>query len=673
MAPGGGSDYESKALQQRRQPYGITTSQADLPTLSTDATSNLENNRDGQSSEAEAAGVEAPITMGSAGCTSATQPQDHMKVHQKRPTQSQDSSDSVRQHVLQDEQRQGEQNQKHSQPQRRQEQQSQPWRLQCDLLRTVLVPPFIHERPSRTGSLQQKECADVLQKHDIDLHTRTQAASVVCRETLSHRERSISTTVERHRKISFAEPSAPSFLSRPGTPTSEEEKITDSALQTSPGDAYPSSHSIAQNPAADAFQCGDSLWTSDRVFVNANVTPEPSGSVHISLDRAEVSISPVTEDSLAAEVADIEPSKQCSHEQQAALVHPKANADNDNVTGDPTVHNAEGDTPCATNVPHTTTMHLGDFELADPRFGGEASLLGRGTYGIVRLMRHKPTGRLYAVKSIEKSSVVEAGMVSQVEFELLTQKDVLRHRNVLRCHAFLEDVDRVHMILEYCSGGDLYTRIRTQPLRRISEQEAFLYFAQLVNGLHYMHTRCIMHRDLKLENLLLDKDGVLKIADLGWCTTILGKRRNFNFCGTLDYLAPEMIRGDGHDWRVDLWGAVYLQQQGDHLPVASPGTSCSQSADTYVEQLTSRSIVNKGPQPYSLNIEETYKLDRETEFDAASTYGEQSVTAVPSHEQCAQGEVSAKELVAPCSVRRAERNSGRQTTKRTGVTLLWSF
>ncbi|PHJ25495.1 aurora kinase [Cystoisospora suis] len=210
---------------------------------------------------------------------------------------------------------------------------------------------------------------------------------------------------------------------------------------------------------------------------------------------------------------------------------------------------------------------IDDFELADPRFGGDASLLGRGTYGVVRKLRHKRTGKVYAVKSIEKENVVRAGMVSQVEFELLVQKDLLRHRNVLRCFACVEDSDQVHLILEYCSRGDLYTRIRSQPLRRLGEQEAFIYFSQLVNGLHYLHSRGVMHRDLKLENLLLDGKNVLKIADLGWCGSVLGKAKNFNFCGTLDYLAPEMIKGAGHDWRVDLWGAgILLYEMLDGKP-----------------------------------------------------------------------------------------------------------
>ncbi|PFH34585.1 aurora kinase [Besnoitia besnoiti] len=210
---------------------------------------------------------------------------------------------------------------------------------------------------------------------------------------------------------------------------------------------------------------------------------------------------------------------------------------------------------------------LDDFELADSRSGGDASLLGRGTYGVVRKLKHKATGEVFAVKSIEKESVVRAGMVSQVEFELLVQKDLLRHRNVLRCFACVEDAEHVHLILEYCSRGDLYTKVRSQTRRRLSEREAFVYFSQLVNGLHYLHGKGVMHRDLKLENLLLDSNNVLKIADLGWCGSVLGKTKNFNFCGTLDYLAPEMVRGGGHDWRVDLWGAgILLYEMLDGKP-----------------------------------------------------------------------------------------------------------
>lgn len=180
-------------------------------------------------------------------------------------------------------------------------------------------------------------------------------------------------------------------------------------------------------------------------------------------------------------------------------------------------------------------------------------VVGCGTYGVVRKLRHRKGGFVLAIKSIQKETVVRAGMVNQVEFELYVQRDLLRHNNVLRCFSCFEDAEYLHMVLGYCEHGDLYRWIREQPNRRFSELEAFSFFSQLVNGLQCVHSSGIIHRDLKLENLLITKDNVLKIADFGWCGSVVGRNRSFSFCGTLDYLAPEMVKGQGHDWRVDLW------------------------------------------------------------------------------------------------------------------------
>lgn len=215
---------------------------------------------------------------------------------------------------------------------------------------------------------------------------------------------------------------------------------------------------------------------------------------------------------------------------------------------------------------------LAEFESFDK--GQEAQnvldvrrdVVGCGTYGIVRKLRHRKGGFTVAVKSIEKETVVQAGMVNQVEFELYVQRDLLRHQNVLRCFSCVEDAEYLHIVLGYCEQGDLYRRIREQPHRRFSELDAFCFFAQLVNGLHCVHASGIIHRDLKLENLLLTKGNVLKIADFGWCGSIVGRDRSFSFCGTLDYLAPEMVKGQGHDWRVDLWslGKVMASHRFSH-------------------------------------------------------------------------------------------------------------
>ncbi|EZG56061.1 protein kinase [Gregarina niphandrodes] len=148
-------------------------------------------------------------------------------------------------------------------------------------------------------------------------------------------------------------------------------------------------------------------------------------------------------------------------------------------------------------------------------------------------------------------------MTCQVQLEIAAQM-AMDHCNVVKCWNVEIEDDHIHLILEYCCNGDLFKRVRGASNRHLNEREVFRLFLQIVSGVHHIHSLGFCHRDLKLENLLLDEHHNLKIADFGWVSRINGFRRNFNFCGTLDYLAPEMITGSGHDWRVDIWAIGIL-------------------------------------------------------------------------------------------------------------------
>lgn len=132
----------------------------------------------------------------------------------------------------------------------------------------------------------------------------------------------------------------------------------------------------------------------------------------------------------------------------------------------------------------------------------------------------------------------------------------LKHENILRLYKHFEDADTVYLLLEYCAKGELYQLLRTRRGRRFPEDMARHYFAQVTRGLQYLHSQCIVHRDLKPENLLVTHDDVLKIADFGWCAVSTVTRTTF--CGTLDYLAPEMIQGKGHNHTLDIWSLGVL-------------------------------------------------------------------------------------------------------------------
>lgn len=195
---------------------------------------------------------------------------------------------------------------------------------------------------------------------------------------------------------------------------------------------------------------------------------------------------------------------------------------------------------------------LDEFEVLDDDAGRS---LGKGSFGVVRRIRRKGTGDIFALKTMQKIEVIEGDLIDQVEREIQVQR-TLKHENVLRLYKHFEDAESVYLLLEYCAKGELYQLLRTRRGRRFPEDVAQHYFVQTARGLQYLHSRNIVHRDLKPENLLVNHDDVLKIADFGWCAVSDNLRTTF--CGTLDYLAPEMVQGQGHNHTLDLWSLGVL-------------------------------------------------------------------------------------------------------------------
>ncbi|RHN69498.1 putative protein kinase Aur family [Medicago truncatula] len=128
----------------------------------------------------------------------------------------------------------------------------------------------------------------------------------------------------------------------------------------------------------------------------------------------------------------------------------------------------------------------------------------------------------------------------------------LKHPNILRLYGWFHDSERVYLILEYAHNGELYMLLRERC--HFSEKQAATYILSLTKALTYCHEKHVIHRDIKPENLLLDHEGRLKIADFGWSVQSEDKdKKRKTMCGTLDYLAPEMVENKGHDYAVDNW------------------------------------------------------------------------------------------------------------------------
>ncbi|KFK37341.1 hypothetical protein AALP_AA4G243900 [Arabis alpina] len=181
-----------------------------------------------------------------------------------------------------------------------------------------------------------------------------------------------------------------------------------------------------------------------------------------------------------------------------------------------------------------------DFEIGRP--------LGKGKFGRVYLAREVKSKFIVALKVIFKEQIEKYKIQHQLRREMEIQTS-LRHPNILRLYGWFDDDERIVLILEYAYGGELYGVLRKNGY--LTEQAAATYISSLSQALAYCHGKCVIHRDIKPENLLLDHEGRLKIADFGWSVQSSNKRKTM--CGTLDYLAPEMVENKDHDYAVDNW------------------------------------------------------------------------------------------------------------------------
>lgn len=180
-------------------------------------------------------------------------------------------------------------------------------------------------------------------------------------------------------------------------------------------------------------------------------------------------------------------------------------------------------------------------------------VLGTGTYGEVQLVQNTGSKTFYALKIIRKS--LAATMIPlKVLFREIAVHKSLNHPNIVRLIDHLEDRVKIYLVLEYMEKGSLFDLIRKKI--KLSESEAFTIFIQVCTGLNYLHQNSLIHRDLKAENLLISQDDVIKICDFGWSAQS-GETR-VTFCGTLDYMAPEMLKNQPHTNKVDIWALGIL-------------------------------------------------------------------------------------------------------------------
>ncbi|KAH0795392.1 AGC family protein kinase [Histomonas meleagridis] len=184
-------------------------------------------------------------------------------------------------------------------------------------------------------------------------------------------------------------------------------------------------------------------------------------------------------------------------------------------------------------------------------------VIGRGAYGKVQLVRHNGDGQIYALKSLSKRLLAQYDLIGRT----LTERNTLitaNHPFITSARYSFQSDTKLFLALEYVPGGELFARLREE--RKFPEHRVKLYVAQLTLAIGYLHSIGIIHRDLKPENILVDKDGYLKITDFGLVKEKMNdsNAKTSTFCGTPDYIAPEMILSKPYNKSVDWWSMGIL-------------------------------------------------------------------------------------------------------------------
>ena len=233
-------------------------------------------------------------------------------------------------------------------------------------------------------------------------------------------------------------------------------------------------------------------------------------------------------------------------------------------------------------------VSLEDFQII--------KVIGRGSYGKVCLVQYKKTKELYAMKSLKKDVLLDQDQVEStlVEKKILEKLDYPFLVGMVFC---FQTEERIYFIMPFVRGGELFQHLRN--CRFFPEEKVKFYSAIIGLSLEYLHTHGIVYRDIKPENILIDEDGYLRLVDFGMAKVLQGDEKATSFCGTPEYLAPEIITGEGHNKSADWWSYGILMYE---MFFGIPPFFCDNQEKMY--QLITRADLRF---PKKINISETAK------------------------------------------------------------------
>ncbi|XP_078281827.1 protein kinase C zeta type isoform X3 [Rhinoraja longicauda] len=207
----------------------------------------------------------------------------------------------------------------------------------------------------------------------------------------------------------------------------------------------------------------------------------------------------------------------------------------------------------------SSVLGLQDFDLI--------RVIGRGSYAKVLLVRLKKNDCIYAMKVVKKELVHDDEDIDWVQTEKHVFEQASSNPFLVGLHSCFQTESRLFLVIEYVNGGDLMFHMQRQ--RKLPEEHARFYAAEICIALNFLHDKGIIYRDLKLDNVLLDSDGHIKLTDYGMCKEGLGPGDTTStFCGTPNYIAPEILRGEEYGFSVDWWalGVLMFEMMAGRSP-----------------------------------------------------------------------------------------------------------
>ncbi|CAD5212726.1 unnamed protein product [Bursaphelenchus okinawaensis] len=213
-------------------------------------------------------------------------------------------------------------------------------------------------------------------------------------------------------------------------------------------------------------------------------------------------------------------------------------------------------------------------------------VLGRGSYAKVIQAQHRKTKQIVAMKTINKTMFLEDGEdLDWVQTEKSVFETASNHPFLVGLHSCFQTDSHLVFVIEFVAGGDLMYHMLQQ--RRLSEGDARFYSAEIILALHFLHSRNIIYRDLKLDNVLLDQYGHVKLTDFGMCKEKVGSNDvTSTFCGTPNYIAPEILKYEPYNFSIDFWalGVLMYEMMSGRSPFQLPGTGDEENDEEIVFQ-----------------------------------------------------------------------------------------